>query len=211
MGRSMPSRGKASPLLDRPEPPLLAAQPELPRELERDEVAALLQASDEPTRLVVLLLLSGLTTEEAIAARVGDVDLERGVLRIRGSETREVSDWRRAARGARGARDKRSVGPAGRSSSSDRRRERASTRRSCAQRTTPDSRILPTSMRLACDTPMSRTSSVRASASPISLRLSANCRPSSLAPTRVTRRRDLGFHAGESKRSYPGARASIAG
>ena len=74
---ALPRQG--SPLLDRTEPPLLAAQPRLPRELEREEVAALLQASDEPTCLVVLLLLGGLTPEEAITARAGDVDLDRGL------------------------------------------------------------------------------------------------------------------------------------
>ena len=82
---------QASPLLDRGEPPLLAPQPQLPRELERDEVAALLKTSDATTRLVILLLMSGLTTEEAIAARFEDVDLVRGVVRIRGSEPRDVT------------------------------------------------------------------------------------------------------------------------
>jgi uncharacterized protein involved in exopolysaccharide biosynthesis len=96
---------QSAPLVDRTEPPLLAAQPKLPRELERDEVSALLQASDEPTRLVVLLLLSGLTAEEAIAVRAGDIDLVRGVIRAHGSEEREISlgDALRAELGARTA------------------------------------------------------------------------------------------------------------
>ncbi len=81
---------QSSPLIDRTEPPLLAAQPMLPRELERDDVAGLLQAADDPTRLVVLLLLSGLTAEEAIAVRADDVDLVRGVLSVHGAAGREV-------------------------------------------------------------------------------------------------------------------------
>jgi integrase len=96
---------QSSPLLDRAAPPLLAAQPTLPRELERDDVAGLLRAADDPTRLVVLLLLRGLTAEEAIAARAGDVDLARGVLGVHGAARREISARRCAARGARGARD----------------------------------------------------------------------------------------------------------
>jgi integrase len=63
--------------LDRAEPALLASLPRLPRELDRDEATALLQAADEASRLVALLLLSGATVEEAIALRVGDVDLAR--------------------------------------------------------------------------------------------------------------------------------------
>jgi integrase len=90
-GRVEALPGQGAALLDHAEPPLLAAQPRLPRELERHEVTALLQASDAPTRLVVLLLLTGLSTEEAIAARVGDVHLARGVIRIAGPEAREVT------------------------------------------------------------------------------------------------------------------------
>ena len=86
---ALPRQGAAA--LDRAEAPLLAGQPTLPRELGGDEVAALLEASDAPTRLVVLLLLAGLTAEEAIAARAGDVDHARGVIRVAGPQTREVT------------------------------------------------------------------------------------------------------------------------
>ena len=86
---ALPRQGAAA--LDRAEAPLLAGQPTLPRELGGDEVAALLEASDAPTRLVVLLLLAGLTAEEAITARAGDVDLARGVIRVAGPQTREVT------------------------------------------------------------------------------------------------------------------------
>ncbi len=77
-------RAQPAPL-GRAEPALLASQPRLPRELDRDEVTALLQAADESSRLVVLLLLSGVTPDEAIAARVGDVDLARGIVRVGGA------------------------------------------------------------------------------------------------------------------------------
>jgi len=98
---------QSSGLLDRPEPPLLTAPPALPRELERAEVTALLQASDDPTRIAVLLLLNGFTAEEAVAARIDDVDFARGVIRIRGPEAREVavSDMLRAALAARATHD----------------------------------------------------------------------------------------------------------
>jgi succinoglycan biosynthesis transport protein ExoP len=94
-------------VLERPEPPLIAAQPALPRELERAEVTALLQASDELSRIAILLLLSGFTAEEAVAARIDDVDFARGAIRIRGPQAREVAvgDILRAALAARAPND----------------------------------------------------------------------------------------------------------
>ncbi len=76
--------------LDRAEPALLASLPRLPRELDRDEATALLQAADDASRLVALLLLSGVTVEEAIALRVGDVDLARGIIRV-GAAGRDIA------------------------------------------------------------------------------------------------------------------------
>jgi integrase len=97
--------GQQVPLaaLQRSEPRLLAQQPKLPRELSRDEVAALVQAFDAGNRLVALLLLSGLTADEAIALRAGDVDLARGVLRVGGESGRgiAISDSLRAELAAR--------------------------------------------------------------------------------------------------------------
>jgi uncharacterized protein involved in exopolysaccharide biosynthesis len=89
--------------LERVEPALLAAQPRLPRELSRDEVAALVQASDAGSRRLVLLLLSGLTVDEALALLAGDVDLARGVIRVGGAAGREIafSDTLRAELAAR--------------------------------------------------------------------------------------------------------------
>jgi uncharacterized protein involved in exopolysaccharide biosynthesis len=77
--------------LERTEPALLASQPKLPRELNRDEVAALLQACDASSRRVVLLVLRGLTAEEATAVRANDVDLVHGVVRVNGDAGREVA------------------------------------------------------------------------------------------------------------------------
>jgi uncharacterized protein involved in exopolysaccharide biosynthesis len=77
--------------------PLQAAQallpdaPRLPRELTQDEVVALLDAGDAPTRLVMLLLLSGIDVDEAVALRGSDVDVESSVIRIEGASARDVS------------------------------------------------------------------------------------------------------------------------
>jgi len=84
-------QGAPTGSLERTEPALLGSLPRLPRELSRDEVAALVQATDPPSRLVVLLLLSGPSVEEAIALRTGDVDLARGVVRVGGEGGREVA------------------------------------------------------------------------------------------------------------------------
>ena len=85
--------GQHAPLaaVQRSEPRLLAQQTKLPRELNRDEVAALVQASGAGSRLIVLLLLSGLTVDEAIALRAADFDLARGVLRVGGESVREIA------------------------------------------------------------------------------------------------------------------------
>jgi succinoglycan biosynthesis transport protein ExoP len=87
------SRQGAPPLasVERTESPLLPLQSTLPRELEHGEAEGLLQASDDATRLLVLLLLSGLTADEAIAVRAGDVDLERGIIKVGGAAGREIS------------------------------------------------------------------------------------------------------------------------
>ncbi len=89
--------------LGRAEPPLLAAQPELPRELDRADVAGLLTASDDAGRLVALLLLSGVPVGDAIGLRLGDVDLARGIIRVGGATGRDVAlgDALSAALGAR--------------------------------------------------------------------------------------------------------------
>ncbi len=71
-------------------PMLLAQQPTFPRELDRDEVAALIQASDEDSRRLILLLLSGVNPDEALALRASDVDLARGLIHVGGESARDV-------------------------------------------------------------------------------------------------------------------------
>ncbi|HVN36485.1 MAG TPA: tyrosine-type recombinase/integrase [Casimicrobiaceae bacterium] len=88
---SISIQGASLGAVERAEPVLLSSQPKLPRELSRDEVTALVQASDAGSRLAVLLLLGGLTVGEAIALRVGDVDFARGVIRVGGEAGREIA------------------------------------------------------------------------------------------------------------------------
>ena len=64
-------------------PALLPAQPTLPRELSATRWRRCSRRRTT-SRLVILLLLSGITLEEAIAAR-GDVDLARGSVRVGGA------------------------------------------------------------------------------------------------------------------------------
>jgi len=73
-------------------PPSLLPQPfMLPRELDPDEIAGLLAAGDATARLTMLLLLSGLSVDEAIALRARDVDLAQGVIHVQGSSPRDVA------------------------------------------------------------------------------------------------------------------------
>ncbi|MGO8755356.1 MAG: GumC family protein [Gallionellaceae bacterium] len=69
---------------------LLIAQPALPREFGQDELRAMLVAGGETARLAMLLLLSGIRPEEALAARCEDVDLNQGVIRIAGEPMHEM-------------------------------------------------------------------------------------------------------------------------
>ena len=69
---------------------LLGVQPALPRELHQDEIAALLRAGSEAGRLGMLLLLSGIRPEEALALSLDDVDLLQRRIRIAGEPVREV-------------------------------------------------------------------------------------------------------------------------
>jgi polysaccharide biosynthesis transport protein len=72
------------------EPTLLPRPTTFPRELRVDEAAALIGASDDETRLVMGLLLSGVTLDEALKLRWSDVDLARGTLRAGGESGREL-------------------------------------------------------------------------------------------------------------------------
>jgi uncharacterized protein involved in exopolysaccharide biosynthesis len=64
--------------------------PELPRELAQSEVAALLAAAEPDEQLAAMLVCSGLTAEEVCALRRSDVDLEHGVLHVRGAAARDL-------------------------------------------------------------------------------------------------------------------------
>jgi uncharacterized protein involved in exopolysaccharide biosynthesis len=97
---AMPARIAAPPLLGeraldelpvQAPPALLPDAPRLPRELTQDEVVALLDAADASTRLVVLLLLSGIDVDETVGLRGSDVDVERNVIRIEGASARDIS------------------------------------------------------------------------------------------------------------------------
>jgi uncharacterized protein involved in exopolysaccharide biosynthesis len=81
----------SQPALESTEPVLLPRQESLPRELREAEIAALLQAADDESRLVMLLLLSGLTLEEAVGLHWRDVDLAQRVVQVAGEPPREVA------------------------------------------------------------------------------------------------------------------------
>jgi len=71
-------------------PALLAQQPTLPRELAPEEVSSLLLAGDDESQLVMLLLLSGVSLDELVSLRWGDVDLGQRLIRVSGGSAREV-------------------------------------------------------------------------------------------------------------------------
>ena len=89
MARS-PALGAPTQALGAPAQALLPQHPALPRELSQEEVGVLYRAADPDSRLAVLLLLNGLSAEEAIALRWSDVDLEKRVIRVGGDAEREV-------------------------------------------------------------------------------------------------------------------------
>jgi uncharacterized protein involved in exopolysaccharide biosynthesis len=68
----------------------LAAPLALPRELTAAEATALLAGADADARGAAALLLSGLTTEEALAACWRDVDAGATVIRVGGAQPRQV-------------------------------------------------------------------------------------------------------------------------
>jgi len=72
------------------EAPLLPRQTPFPRELRQDEATALIGAADDESRLVMLSLLSGVTVDEVLALRWGDVDPARGTMRVGGESGRDL-------------------------------------------------------------------------------------------------------------------------
>ena len=72
------------------ERPLLEKPAAMLRELSAGEVSSLLRAADRNTQLAVLLLMSGISPEEALALRWRDVDREAGAVRTEGASARPV-------------------------------------------------------------------------------------------------------------------------
>jgi uncharacterized protein involved in exopolysaccharide biosynthesis len=88
---ALPHRSASAMSLPSNEPALLPRQTAFPRELRADEVAALLGASDDESRVVMLLLLSGLGPDEALKLRWSDVDLDSGAIHAGGESGREIA------------------------------------------------------------------------------------------------------------------------
>jgi len=91
MPRALRVQSAAPMHLEATSPVLLPQPPTFPRELGHDEVVALTQASGDDTRLVVLLLLSGITLDEALALRRSDIDLDLDLIHAGGESKRDVA------------------------------------------------------------------------------------------------------------------------
>jgi succinoglycan biosynthesis transport protein ExoP len=79
----------STPRLAIDERPRLAAPLALPRELTTAEAGALLRGADADARCAAALLLSGLSTDEALALRWADVDAG-GTIRLGGAQPRTL-------------------------------------------------------------------------------------------------------------------------
>ena len=80
----------APPTLGAAERPLLERPAALPRELSAEEMDSLLRAAERGTQLVILLLLSGISPEEALALRWRDVARDGAVAHVGGAGARDV-------------------------------------------------------------------------------------------------------------------------
>jgi uncharacterized protein involved in exopolysaccharide biosynthesis len=78
------------PALETRPPALVGYRGTPPRELGQAEVAALLAVADDTARIATVLLLAGVTPEEAVALERSDIDLKRRVIKIRGDSPREI-------------------------------------------------------------------------------------------------------------------------
>ena len=87
---ALPRQAAPVTSLEAAAPALLSQQPMLPRELRNDEVGALIRASDDDSRLVMLLLLSGLNLDEALDLRWSDIDLPAGLIHVNGASARDI-------------------------------------------------------------------------------------------------------------------------
>jgi succinoglycan biosynthesis transport protein ExoP len=88
--QALAHRGASAMSLEATEPALLPQGARLTRELRQDEVVALLRASDDQSRLGMLLLLSGVSPDEVLELHWGDIDPARGTARIGGASGRDI-------------------------------------------------------------------------------------------------------------------------
>jgi len=86
----LPNRSAPTTSLEATEPALLPRHATFPRELRHDEVAALIRASDDESRVVMLLLLSGVDLDEVLELRWSDVDLATSTMRVGGESGRDI-------------------------------------------------------------------------------------------------------------------------
>ena len=68
----------------------LPAPAVLPRQLDDAEIMALIRATTDDARLVVLALLSGLSTEELVGLRWDEIDPSAGMIHVTGEDGRAV-------------------------------------------------------------------------------------------------------------------------
>jgi len=81
---------RVPPALGAADQPVLPAPATMPRELSTEEILSLLRAAEPRTRRAIVLLLSGLAPEEALALCWRDVDREGGVAHLAGADARTV-------------------------------------------------------------------------------------------------------------------------
>lgn len=89
--QALADRSATVPRVGSADPALLPQPVRFPRELREDEVAALLRAADDGSRLAILLLLSGLDVDELLALRWRDVDRAHGTVHIGADSARDVA------------------------------------------------------------------------------------------------------------------------
>jgi uncharacterized protein involved in exopolysaccharide biosynthesis len=89
--QALVNRSAPTMSLEASEPTLLPGEARFPRELRPDEVAALIRASGDESRAVMLLLLSGLNLDEVLELRWSDVGLASDTIHVGGESGREIS------------------------------------------------------------------------------------------------------------------------
>jgi uncharacterized protein involved in exopolysaccharide biosynthesis len=100
--QALANRGATAMSLGTTETAMLPRQATFPRELRPDEVTELMRASDDDSRLVILLLLSGVSPDEVLELRWSDVDLVRPAIRVGGESGRDIAIGRALQRALEG-------------------------------------------------------------------------------------------------------------